>query len=944
MIQPRTVYQTVYSDLNFYSVEKIGFTNMSDLMYDAYEILVGNGFQKSNVTIIDEVGNEVGDAGVPRERYCEIETGGLGYKVNDTLELTVPSSVIADNNLLIGHNYKILSLGVSGSETDFVTFGASDNTIGVIFTAFIDGQTYKYNDRVGTGTGTVEPLDLKGPQFEVKAVNPVGAVTSLAIKAGQVNDWYRMDQADGVALKYLGPPGTPIAQGATAVTYVCQGTYIGAAGAAGKPAAYKGDDTPFPTVATATSQAQGWAAGPSGTGPSAIDPPTISAFGAGANPRPREPWMAAYGYGTTGQNLWPRGIEMEPGTPGFGLTYEAASAGIWFSVLHTAAYTMILPGQEIILSTEVGKRDVRSYIPPGTKVKSVKPFEVVTGVRPRTELTHKAPPITGTAPIDRTYSSEQVTMYTYIELEAASGNSELVNINVGDTLIFRGSGLTINDQLRTPAGFLATLEATADVDPLNDGTGLFGTIKLNRPRSDQLGGGPGSQYLELINVTDQKNADTLKVPRLYAGMSVQMPRGDPPSVNLPPDLDLKIVEVIEEYYDDPNQTWFANVRLNKEYDQTIGLYVSCIFPELQPWRVTFEVLRNKLKPAAGAQAMNVYAGTAMQLTDGGVVANVTKSDGTIIDRAGMMGEKPTLAVASYADKTQGYASHTGLPALGPDPDKPTEGFVNREKRVGLSPEAYPLNYTMTITNRGLFFGVWEGNWSNMQKPASTSIIDKDSFFNWFLIQRPVDRENGRTYCKGRAPVFCINSVGYRYWKFVVREEDITHPQQGDPFNVRDYIDPRSGIGYTGSAAWTAILAPAMITAPAKAPSATSVGSDIIKANIESKYRIPADAHTQDSYAIMNTTNQISLTEYNTYLISFLHNLTTPRFRYSEELDMIGQASADVCMSGNDVVLTAPNGAGVYGEPSPRTYRAMPSNLPYNTGLRICVIRDIPHSN
>ena len=58
--------------------------------------------------------------------------------------------------------------------------------------------------------------------------------------------------------------------------------------------------------------------------------------------------------------------------------------------------------------------------------------------------------------------------------------------------------------------------------------------------------------------------------------------------------------------------------------------------------------------------------------------------------------------------------------------------------------------------------------------------------------------------------------------------------------------------------------------------------------------------------------------------------------------MIGQASADVCMSGNDVVLTAPGGGGVYGEPTARTYRAMPSNLPYNTGLRVCVLRDIPH--
>lgn len=929
MIQPRTVYETVYPELNFYSVEKIGFTNMSDLMVDAYGILVGNGFQKANVTIIDEVGNEVGDAGVPSERYCEIESGGLGYKVGDTLELAIPDEIDVDQNLLVGHNYKILSLGT----TDFIDFGASTNTIGTIFTAFVPYA--KYNDRTGTGTGTAQPLDLKGPKLEVKAVNPVGAVTSLAVKVGEVNDWYRMDQRQATPLTYLGPPGTVPAQGATGVTYVCQGTYRGAPGAAGKPSAHKGDDTPFGSASiSGTAFAKvGWATGGATSGSPADVAPTISPFGLGSNPRPREPWQAQYGYGANGERLWPRGIEMDPDATGFGVTYESTSAGIWFSVLHSTAYTMIMPGQEIILSTVVGQRDVQSYIPPGTKVKSVKSFEVVTGIRSRPELTHKVPSSTG-APVDRTYSSEQVTLYTYIELEAAPGNSELVNINVGDTLLFRGSGLTVNDNVRNPAGFLATLEATGDVDPINDPTGLFGNIKLDRDGDTSI-----SQYLELNGVTDQKYADTVKTPKMHAGMSVRMPRGDT-SVYLEPDLDLKIVEVIEEFYDIPNQTWFANVRLNKQYPQHSGLYVNCLFPEMQPWRVTFEVLRNKLKPLAGAQAMNVYAGTPMQLTDAGTVANVTKADGTIVDRAGMMGEKPSLA-STYLDKQQGYASHGGAPGiatnLGPDPAKPTEGFVNREVRVALSPEAYPLNYTMTITNRGLFFGVWEGNWSNMQKAASISIIDKDSFFNWFLIQRPVDRENGRTYCKGRAPVFCVNSVGYRYWKFIVREEDITHPQQGDPWNVRDFIDPRSGIGYTGSAGIGAANAVQSLTA-----TATTVGKTAILREIESKYRIPADTHTQDSYAIMNTTNQISLTEYNTYLISFLHNLTTPRFRYSEELDMIGQASADVCMSGNDVVLTAPNGAGVYGEPSPRTYRAMPSNLPYNTGLRICVIRDIPH--
>jgi hypothetical protein len=207
---------------------------------------------------------------------------------------------------------------------------------------------------------------------------------------------------------------------------------------------------------------------------------------------------------------------------------------------------------------------------------------------------------------------------------------------------------------------------------------------------------------------------------------------------------------------------------------------------------------------------------------------------------------------------------------------------------------------MTLTDRGMFFGVWEGTWSTIQKTKARSGTDKDNYFNWFLIQRPVNRYTGKVLTVGRTPVFCINSVGYKYWKFIVREEDVLHPSLGDPDNKREYIDTTGNIA------------------------------------IEScSYRVPADAHTQDSFAVINTTNQIALTEDSKYLVSFLHNLTTPRFRYSEELDMIGQTSADVCMAGNDVSITA------YGESGPRVYRALPANNPYNSGLRICVLRNIP---
>ena len=209
---------------------------------------------------------------------------------------------------------------------------------------------------------------------------------------------------------------------------------------------------------------------------------------------------------------------------------------------------------------------------------------------------------------------------------------------------------------------------------------------------------------------------------------------------------------------------------------------------------------------------------------------------------------------------------------------------------------------MTLTDRGIFFGIWESNWSVMQKTKS----DKDVFFNWVLIQRPVDRLTGKIVTTGRCPLFCINSVGHRYWKFIVRESDAPHPTQGDKETVSYTLDDAGG----------------------------TVSDWKIKDQVTA-YRTPADAHSQDSFAIINSTKQIALTEDSKFLISFLHNLTTPRFRYSSELDMVGQTSADVCMATNDISLAA------YNESGPRTYRAMPANNSYNTGLRITVIKDIP---
>lgn len=170
-------------------------------------------------------------------------------------------------------------------------------------------------------------------------------------------------------------------------------------------------------------------------------------------------------------------------------------------------------------------------------------------------------------------------------------------------------------------------------------------------------------------------------------------------------------------------------------------------------------------------------------------------------------------------------------------------------------------------------GFWLGTWED----AVTT--EYASSFSWMLVQRPVDRDTGTVITSGKAPVWCVNSTYGNYYQFVVRESDILRPGNG-----------------------------------------IAVGT-----------RRPADSNTEDSEAIINTETQVRLTEDGKYVVNFPSRLNTSRFRYSYELDMVGATSADVVSQYSDVSLQ------VYGEGSPRTYKALQANATSNTGMRVLVL-------
>lgn len=153
--------------------------------------------------------------------------------------------------------------------------------------------------------------------------------------------------------------------------------------------------------------------------------------------------------------------------------------------------------------------------------------------------------------------------------------------------------------------------------------------------------------------------------------------------------------------------------------------------------------------------------------------------------------------------------------------------------------------------------------------------DEDTIpvFSWLVVQRPVNNKTGVPLTVGHCPLFAVYGVGGKYSRFVVRESDVLKPT----------------------------------------------------------FPVSADSNSQDAAAIINTKSQVSITENNRYVMTFPNGLNTPRYMYTDELDLIAYTSADVVSMYSEVPITA------YGEATPRKYKAMSANGAYNTGMRILML-------
>jgi hypothetical protein len=199
----------------------------------------------------------------------------------------------------------------------------------------------------------------------------------------------------------------------------------------------------------------------------------------------------------------------------------------------------------------------------------------------------------------------------------------------------------------------------------------------------------------------------------------------------------------------------------------------------------------------------------------------------------------------------------------------------------------PLSYHLTFSDHGMFLAVWA---QNPEEEAQN--------YSWLLVQRPVNKKtgivrgvtsaypNGDPGNAGNRPLFCVNSTNNNFYKFVVREHDLPIPA------------------------------------------------------------IPKDAanNSEDSGAVLNAYPQQSLTENGEYVITFVNNLNSSRFKYADELDMLGTVSADIVGGGTDIDVNVYNEIDGSGQPSKRTYHALWPSGAFGTKMRVVVVKSIPDPN
>ncbi|MDK1290194.1 hypothetical protein [Pseudoalteromonas umbrosa] len=227
---------------------------------------------------------------------------------------------------------------------------------------------------------------------------------------------------------------------------------------------------------------------------------------------------------------------------------------------------------------------------------------------------------------------------------------------------------------------------------------------------------------------------------------------------------------------------------------------------------------------------------------------------------------------------------------------PVTKYAFDEDGDALDPRAgalnVPLSYALTVSDHGIVLAVWD-------QAVDQYETNEGHRFSWLNIQRLVDKDTGAPLIdqnKSFCPLFCMYGVYHEKTQnamyFVVRESDVHRPSE----------------------------------------------------------ELTAGEDSPDSNAVLNTYEQVAVSEDYEYVITVPSGLTTQRYLYLEEADLIGYTSADVISNGalsefamydegvcsvtghsNEAACVA--GGGEWTSTT-RLYKGLPSTGKFNTGMRM----------
>ena len=345
----------------------------------------------------------------------------------------------------------------------------------------------------------------------------------------------------------------------------------------------------------------------------------------------------------------------------------------------------------------------------------------------------------------------------------------------------------------------------------------------------------------------------------------------------------------------------------------------------QPYRIAFmtHATQNADKntsgrPVAAGSAMSIIVGTSANL----------KNDGTIRKMAYKLDSKIPVEGTPYGALSWGWTwENSGAPAL-PAIEGENEYYQRADiflstadLGVNLTDGSFdPMNYRLVLTNRGIF-------WSYYRKTS----IENGRHSNWFVIQHSVDKDTGAILgstaatTNSKRPIFCVFHTSHVAFSPTLPEESIDAlgitSGSWSPYYAKLIVNERD----------IPSLQQGLLKPPVNGAMASQNSLDTL---VHKPYLGHFDI--TDSAAVLNPFKQVSFNENGDYVLSFLNNLNTPRFKYTTELDMVGTISADVVGAGQEFEIQC------YGEAQKRVYLGLMANLPYSTGMRVCVLINNPN--